>query len=154
MLQLWYRNNHDGKVKLQGSFWSCCKEWMRIIWWQLKSGRSSLGSRYNFRQWDWRSVTDDWTYHKDSGLLTWNSQDQIGSFRILWFIHCGNGETSHDVWLALVLSGNRFYGLESVSFSFSSWAISSRGLFILLVCTRKTHSDGECIRIHALYRHL
>lgn len=54
-----------------------------------------------------------------TGLATWNCQGQIGSFRILWFIHYGDGEASQDLWLALVLPGNRFYGLESVPFSIS-----------------------------------
>lgn len=78
---------------------------MRIIWWQLKPGKSAFGPGYNFRQWDWWSVTDDWTYHRDNGLVTENSQGQIGSFRNLCFIHCRGGETSQDILLAFVLSG-------------------------------------------------
>jgi len=127
---------------LRSGWESCDDSWSCVI--------SALGPEYNFRQWDWWSVTDDWTCHKDSGLVTWNSQGQIGSFRILWFIHCGGGETGEDVWPALALSGNRFYALESVSSSFFSRAISSTGLFILLVCIRKTHSGSKCIRIQWL----
>lgn len=83
-----------------------------------------------------------------TGIVTWSCQGQIDSFRIPQFIHYGDGEASQDVWLALVLPGNRFYGLESVPFSF--FFISCKELFILLLCTRKTHLESECIGIRSL----
>lgn len=40
-----------------------------------------------------------------------------------------------------------FLAFKLFNFPFFSWAINSTGLFILLLCTRKMHSDSKCIKI-------
>lgn len=117
---------------------------MRKIWWESRLGLGCI-----FRQWHWWSMTDEWwlnlSQRLDLPLEIIKAKLVLSEFFGLFIM-----EMERPITIALVLPGNRFYGLESVSFSFFSSAISITELFILLLCTRKTHLESECIGIQSL----
>lgn len=114
------------------------------MWWESRIGLGCI-----FRQWHCWSMTDEWwlnlSQRLDLPLEIIKAKLVLSEFFGLFIM-----EMERPITIALVLPGNRFYGLESVSFSFFSSARSITELFILLLCTRKTHLESECIGIQSL----